>query len=192
MSKTSEKIYTSTIVAKVSLLDLLPSNTLSKDFEDSVSGIDYSSATTKINLALNSLPSLSCIPSTNKLLGHHGTTIHLGAASLKQLNDSFIHARSTGTPSPMPMIEMTIPTAFDKSLAPPGHHVATLFIQWTPYSYFADKERGRSRKTKFTKKVINIIDEYAPGFSQSVFHTELLTPPDLEREFGLTGGLQIS
>ena len=129
---------------------------------------------------------------SSKPEGHHGATIHLGAESLQDLETAFNETLISNQPSKIPMIEMTIPTAFDKSLAPPGQHVATLFIQWTPYSYFKEdlKFPGRhlQRKTDFADRVLDIIDTYAPGFKNSVVGMDILTPPDLEYIFGLTGG----
>lgn len=151
---------------------------------------NYSSqATTKINLALSQLPNFQCIPNVGRdPLPHHGTTIHLGASSMADLHGSFKESIHTGSPSvdnPL-MIEMTIPSAIDPTLAPTGCHVATLFIQWTPYKHFANI--SESGMTAFTDRVLETIEAYCPGFRKSVLHMDVLTPSRLEQEFGLTGG----
>jgi phytoene dehydrogenase-like protein len=85
-----------------------------------------------------------------------------------------------------PLIELTLPSALDRTLAPEGHFVASMFVQYVPYQIEGsswDAERDR-----FADRVFRIIDEVAPGFSDSVIHKEVLAPPDIERVFGLTGG----
>jgi phytoene dehydrogenase-like protein len=84
------------------------------------------------------------------------------------------------------MIELTLPSALDASLAPAGRHVASLFVQhvpWVPAGSTWEAVRER-----FADGVLALVDEVAPGFSASVLHREVLAPPDLERVFGLTGG----
>ncbi|KAI8806667.1 hypothetical protein BJ742DRAFT_815800 [Cladochytrium replicatum] len=174
---------------KVTFLDLIASGTLPDKFESAVRSVSYESGTTKINLALSSLPNFKCLP--NRADGnphpHHQTTIHLGASSMEEIDQAYNEAVLSGAPSENPMIEMTIPSSVDRSIVnKDSTHVATLFIQYTPYKYFVDHPE---RKTAFAKKVIEIIDRrYAPGFAASVIHADILTPPDLEEEFGLTGG----
>ena len=109
---------------------------------------------------------------------------------------------------------MTIPSSVDPTLAPEGHHVCSLFIQYAPYTP-VDGPWDEAKKAAFSQKgthysfhgfewevylpdiishppilaVFSQIDEYAPGFSSSVVGYDALAPPDLERIFGLTGGL---
>ncbi|KAJ3386034.1 hypothetical protein HDU92_002746 [Lobulomyces angularis] len=178
---------------KVTFLDLLPEKgTLPDDFLKAIHGISYSSATTKINLAVNSLPNFTCLPNkeNNQPCPHHSTTIHLGAASLEELNEAYKESSLNQVPSKVPMIEMTIPSSLDKTISPPGKHVVTLFVQWTPYEYFSttNTEVNEARKSKLASDVFKIIDSYCPGFEKSIEHVDVLTPPDLEKEFNLTGG----
>lgn len=84
------------------------------------------------------------------------------------------------------MIEMVIPSVLDKTIAPEGAHVCLLFTQYTPYSPSAGWQEAA--KEEYATKVFNVIEEYAPGFKDSVIGKEVLPPPDLERIFGLTGG----
>jgi len=85
-----------------------------------------------------------------------------------------------------PMVEMTIPSSLDPTLAPPGHHVAGLFIQYAP----TNRALWNVPKTKehFADLVFDIVEEYAPGFKDLVLYRDLLSPLDLEQIFGLTGG----
>ncbi|HET6305503.1 MAG TPA: amine oxidase, partial [Myxococcota bacterium] len=84
------------------------------------------------------------------------------------------------------LVELTIPSALDPSLAPPGRHVASLFVQHVPWS----PEGGgwQAQRDAFADRVCALVDEAAPGFASSVLHREVLAPPDLERIFGLAGG----
>jgi phytoene dehydrogenase-like protein len=84
------------------------------------------------------------------------------------------------------MIEMTIPSTLDDSLAPAGRHVASLFVQHAPHSW--TDERWQGERDGFADRVFALVDEVAPGFTSSVLHREVLAPPDLERIFGITGG----
>jgi phytoene dehydrogenase-like protein len=146
--------------------------------------LDFRSPSLKINLALDHLPRFRGVAGDTAGPEHVGT-IHLGATSLDALDAAFDAAQRGRLPD-RPLIELTIPSAVDGSLAPPGRHVASMFVQYAPYE-LADSswetERGR-----FADLVIALVDEVAPGFSQSVLEREVLAPPDLERIFALTGG----
>ena len=113
------------------------------------------------------------------------STIHLGADSLDALDAAF-DAAVDGRISERPLIELTLPSALDPGLAPAGKHVASMFVQYAPYAPTDsswDIERDR-----LADRVFALVDEVAPGFTDSVLHREVLAPPDLEREFSLTGG----
>lgn len=103
---------------------------------------------------------------------------------------------------------MCLPSSLDPTLAPPGCHVASLFTQYTPYIIYGHTDVGQwtdTARDKYTNlgryRIINVryilfvvlvfdtIEEYAPGFRQLIVGWETLTPPDLERVFGLTGGV---
>lgn len=85
------------------------------------------------------------------------------------------------------MLEVCLPTSLDPTLAPPGCHVMSIFSQYTPYK-LAEGEWTEERKEQYATLVFNYIEHYAPGFKKLIVGTDVLTPPDLEREFGLTGG----
>jgi phytoene dehydrogenase-like protein len=100
-----------------------------------------------------------------------------------------------GRASTRPVIEMTLPSVLDSTLAPPGHHVALLFCQYAPYHLTGRGAAGgvagcdwASEREAFARRVFSVIDEHAPGFSASIVGYEVLAPPDLEAIFGLPGG----
>ncbi|NNL86885.1 MAG: NAD(P)/FAD-dependent oxidoreductase [Myxococcales bacterium] len=163
--------------------ELVPDGALPEDFLSDVRAIDYRSPVAKINLALDRLPRFRASASDGPL-PEHAATIHLGATDLAGLERSFDAARAGVLPE-RPMIEMTLPSSVDDSLAPCGRHVASLFVQHVPSdrkSWTGDLREG------LAKRVFSLIDEAAPGFSDSILHHEVLAPPDVERIFGLRGG----
>jgi phytoene dehydrogenase-like protein len=164
-------------------LKLLEGTELPEDFTRALDQIDYRSPVVKLNLALNRLPTFRV--SDRDEVPLQGT-IHLGSETLDTLELAFDDARA-GRVSARPVVELTIPSVLDSSLAPEGHHVASIFAQYAPARPFADPEWPTLRE-QMHDRVLAMIDELAPGFSESIEHIEVLTPPDLERIFSLTGG----
>lgn len=156
---------------------------LPQDLVSEIRAVDFRSPVVKINLALDRLPAFR---GRGDAAGpEHVGTIHLGATDLDALEESFAAACRGELPE-RPMIELTLPSSIDRSLAPEGRHVASLFVQHAPFSLRGtswDRERDR-----FADRVLALADEVAPGFSASVLHREVLAPPDLERIFALSGG----
>jgi phytoene dehydrogenase-like protein len=169
--------------ATVTLLGLVGAPQLPPEVVEAVRAIDYSSASLKINLALSGLPSFTALPGA-AAGPHHRGTIHL-CPGLDYMERAYDDARA-GRTSAEPIIEATIPSVVDPSVAPPGRHLMSMFVQYAPYRLAAgswDEERER-----FADRCVALLDRYAPGFAASVLHREVLAPPDLERRFGLTGG----
>uniref|UniRef100_J3NF85 Pyridine nucleotide-disulfide oxidoreductase domain-containing protein 2 n=2 Tax=Oryza brachyantha TaxID=4533 RepID=J3NF85_ORYBR len=169
-------------------VDLVPANVLPYDFLSAIRTADYSSATTKINVAVDRLPQFSCCKDFNPEGGpEHMGTIHIGSESMEEIDLAYREA-ANGVSSTRPVIEMTIPSVLDKTISPPGQHVINLFVQYTPYKLSEGSWKDSSVRKSFAERCFSLIDEYALGFSSSVVGYDMLTPPDLEREFGLTGG----
>ncbi|HSQ55836.1 MAG TPA: NAD(P)/FAD-dependent oxidoreductase, partial [Gemmata sp.] len=85
-----------------------------------------------------------------------------------------------------PMLECTMATALDDSLAPPGKHILSMFVQYAPYHLKGTT--WDAEKDKFADRCFDILEEYAPGFKSSVLHRLVIPPPDMERMWGITGG----
>jgi phytoene dehydrogenase-like protein len=92
-----------------------------------------------------------------------------------------------GCPSEYPVIEATIPSVLDDTLAPPGKHVMSMFTQYFPYK-LAPGLQLQEEKEKYAERCFDLMNEYAPNFRRSVIGRQVLSPADLERRFGLTGG----
>jgi phytoene dehydrogenase-like protein len=167
---------------RVTLLGLLDPSALHDDTRRAVGAIDYTSGSLKINLALDRLPAFHGDGTPRP--EHHGT-IHVGAQDLDALERAFAEAASGALPE-RPIIELTLPSSLDRTLAPEGHHVASMFVQYAPYAP-ADASWDTLRDA-FADRCCALVDEVAPGFSASILHREVLAPPDLEREFALSGG----
>ncbi|HZP13830.1 MAG TPA: NAD(P)/FAD-dependent oxidoreductase [Nevskiaceae bacterium] len=170
--------------AHVTFEQLIDPKLLPPTFREAVARIDYSSASMKINLAVSELPDFSCMPGTSLGPQHRGT-IHIGA-TVDHLERAFDEARLGAPSSEHPIIEMTIPSSVDRTLAPEGHHVIGLFIQYAPYRLASGS--WDDIKEPFADRCIDEIARYAPNFARSVLHRQILTPLDLERRFALTGG----
>jgi phytoene dehydrogenase-like protein len=92
-----------------------------------------------------------------------------------------------GSPSREPLLEITIPTAYDRSLAPDGKHVMSIFAQYAPYRLNGCVWDERTR-ADFVERAIGLLEQYAPNIRGAIEHVHALSPLDLEREYGLTGG----
>jgi phytoene dehydrogenase-like protein len=169
--------------ANITFLKLLEPRELPEDFLQAVRAIDYTSPALKINLALSELPDFKALP--GKQLGpQHKGTIHI-SPTMDYIEKAHDDAKY-GRPSEWPILECTIPTSLDDTIAPPGKHIMSMFVQYAPTQL-----RGASWddvKEKFADRCLEILDEYAPNLRQAVMHRQVLSPLDLERQFALTGG----
>jgi phytoene dehydrogenase-like protein len=114
----------------------------------------------------------------------HRGTIHLGP-TFDYVERAYDDAKY-GRPSEHPIVEMTLPSAVDPTVAPPGKHLASLFVQYAPTTL-----RGAGWddvKESFADRCFDVVTEFAPNFRRAVIARQVLSPLDLERRFGLTGG----
>jgi phytoene dehydrogenase-like protein len=170
--------------AHVTFLKLLEPKELPPDFVTQIQKIDYSSATVKINVALDRPPNWKALPSDGKVGPQHHGTMHI-CPDLDYIERAYDDAKY-GRWAQNPMLECTMATALDDSLAPPGKHILSMFIQYAPYHL-----KGTTwevEKDRFADRCFDIMEEYAPGFKSSVLHRIVIPPPDMERLWGITGG----
>jgi phytoene dehydrogenase-like protein len=170
--------------AHVTFLKLLGGKDLPEDFLAAVRNIDYSSASLKINISLSELPDFKAMPGTEPGPQHHGT-IHI-SPTMDYIERAYDNAKY-GCPSEYPIIEATIPSVLDDTLAPPGKHVMSMFTQYFPYK-LAPGLSLQEEKEKYAERCFDLMNEYAPNFRRSVIGRQVLSPADLERRFALTGG----
>lgn len=157
---------------------------LKPDFRDRVAAYRNGSGTFRMNVALSELPSFAVLPG-RELAEHHQSGIIM-APSLDYMDRAYVDAKATGM-SKQPIVEMLIPSTLDDSLAPAGAHVASLFCQQfaptLPYGRSWDDARDEAADL-----ILDTVEAHAPGFNASVVGRTALSPLDLERKFGLTGG----
>jgi phytoene dehydrogenase-like protein len=166
----------------VTFKKLLDPGTLPADFEAAMDRMRYDSATLKINVALSEVPNFTAVP--GGVGPHHRGTIHI-SPDLDYIERSYDDAKY-GRPSERPMLECCIPSVVDPSVAPPGQHLMSMFIQYAPYNL--REGTWDTEKEKFADRCFDLLNEYAPNFKRSVIARQILSPLDLERVFGLTGG----
>lgn len=140
------------------------------------------SASFRINVALAELPSFNARPGS-ALADHHTAGI-LIAPSLGYLDRAYLEARTDGY-SRSPVVELTIPSTLDDTLAPPQAHVASLFCQH--FARHPNQSWGEA-KAGAVERILATVDAYAPNFRRSVLAVQALSPEDLEQRFGLVGG----
>ena len=180
----SASVVASSVDANLTFNHFLQEGDLPTPFRAAVDRIDYSSATAKINLALSELPNFSCLPSTGAAPQHNGT-IHIGE-TLNEVERAYDDAKY-GEPSKDPILEITIPTSVDRTIAPEGKHIMSMFVQYAPYKL----KQGLvwdDIKESFADRCLERLAEYAPNISNAIEHRQVLSPVDIERTYGLTGG----
>jgi phytoene dehydrogenase-like protein len=171
--------------AHVTFLQLVGAEVLPPDFAAEVRAIDYASGSLKINVALAGLPRFAGRPDPGGAPGpEHRGTIHV-APDLDYIERAFDDARR-GEPSREPVLECTIPSAVDPSVAPPGRHLMSMFVQYAPYRL--REGSWDDVKERFADRCLELFERYAPGLRDLVVAREVLSPLDLERRFALTGG----
>jgi len=160
---------------------------LPADFRARIAGYRCASGTFRMNVALSELPDFTVLPG-KAAAPHHASGIVI-APSLAYMERAYFDAKTSGWSS-APIVEMLIPSVVDDSLAPPGMHVASLFCQHV-HPDLPRVAPGRSwddARDEVADLMIDTVDRVAPNFRASVLGRRALSPLDLEREFGLTGG----
>jgi phytoene dehydrogenase-like protein len=141
------------------------------------------SGTFRMNVALAELPDFTCLP--GRELAEHHTAGIIMAPSLRYMEQAYFDARTHGW-SRQPIVELVISSTLDDTLAPPGKHVASLFCQHVAPE-LPDGSWDDHRET-VADLMIATVDRFAPNFSRAVLGRQIMSPLDLERTFGLTGG----
>ncbi len=180
-SEIEAALVLSSVDPHLTFLKFLDPAALPAEFVADVRRYKFRGSSGKVNLALDALPNFTCLP---------GEGAHLrGALSISPSVDYMERAYDEakyGRFSRRPYIDMVIPTLTDPSVAPPGKHILSCFVQYAPYTLASgtwDEQRDA-----FGDTVIDTLAEYAPNIRDIILHRQVLTPLDLEREFGLTEG----
>jgi phytoene dehydrogenase-like protein len=172
----------SSVNPKLLYTRLVPAEALPTAFLDRIKNWRNGSGTFRINVALNALPSFTALPGA----GDHLTAGIIMAPSLGYMDRAWQDARAHGW-SREPVIEVLIPSTLDDTLCPPGQHVASLFCQHVA-PQLSDGRSWDDHRDEVADLMIATVDNYAPGFAAGVIGRQVLSPLDLERQFGLLGG----
>ncbi|HEY1655087.1 MAG TPA: NAD(P)/FAD-dependent oxidoreductase [Candidatus Tumulicola sp.] len=175
---------TSGVDCHLTFQKLLDPAELPPEFNEAIARISYSSASCKINVALERLPSFTALPGHDPGPQHRGT-VHL-CPDQDFIERAYDDAKY-GRMSEQPVVECTMPTALDSTVAPPGKHLMSMFTQYAPYE-LAQGPWTDALRDQYADRCFDIVERYAPGFKSSVIARQILTPVDLESTFGLTGG----
>ncbi|MEE9301010.1 MAG: NAD(P)/FAD-dependent oxidoreductase [Alphaproteobacteria bacterium] len=178
------RITAANVNPKLLFLKLVPADALEPEVKRRMENWRCRSGSFRMNVALGELPDFTCLPGTN-LQEHHMSGIYL-CPSLGYMERAYDDAKG-GDYSKEPAVDMLISSTVDASLAPEGRHVASLFCQ----HFHPELSDGRSWidvKEAAVDTIIETVNRYAPNFRSSIIAVQSLSPLDLEREFGLTGG----
>ncbi|HEV2035619.1 MAG TPA: NAD(P)/FAD-dependent oxidoreductase [Candidatus Dormibacteraeota bacterium] len=176
-------VVVTAIHPKVTFLKQIDRKELPADFVRDIEHWKCRSGVVKINLALAELPNFKAIPGTN-LQEHHTGSVEL-CLSTDYAEAAFQEARA-GTPARRPFVDGVIPTVFDKTLAPEGKHIFSMFTQWVPHEW--SEAPHRAELEAYADRVIDGYTELAPNLKGSILHRQVIGPYDMEQELGLIGG----
>jgi phytoene dehydrogenase-like protein len=174
-------IVLSGVDVRRTLLEMLEPGTLDPSVEDAIRRYKFRGSSGKVNIALDGLPEFTSLPGAGEHL-RGAISISPSVDWMEQAYDDAKYGRF----SRRPYIDVVIPTLVDPSMAPPGKHVMSCFVQWAPYQ-LAEGSWDEEREA-FGDTVVETLSEFAPNLPDLVLHRQVLTPLDLEREFGLTEG----
>jgi len=176
-------VVMSSLDSRWTFIKLLDDSVLDPAFKREVLRYKYRGSSGKVNLALNGLPELACKPGKGEWLR--------GAISFSPSIDYIEHAYDDakyGRPSARPYIDMIIPTLVDPSMAPPGNHVMSCFVQYAPYHLAEGEVWDDAKREAFGQNVIDTIEERFPDIRRHIVGHQFITPKDIEDITGLSEG----
>lgn len=174
-------VISSSVDPRLTFMKMVGEEHLPEDFVEDIKRYKFRGSSGKVNLALDALPDFKSLP---------GAGPHLRGAvsispSVEYMERAYDDAKY-GRFSRRPYIDMVIPSLTDPSVAPPGKHVMSCFVQYAPYNL--KEGNWDEKREEFGDTVINTIAEHAPNIKNIILHRQVVTPLDLEREFGLSEG----
>lgn len=180
------RVVASNVAPKLLFSKLVPEAAVEPELRRHFTGMKTGSGTFRMNVALSELPSFTCRPGTHAQ-DHHGAGIIIGP-SLGYLERAYFDARTYGW-AKEPIVEMLIPSTIDRTLAPAGRHVASLFVQHVaPHLPDGRSWQNAHEKEAFADLVVETVTRHAPNFKSTIIGRQLLSPLDLEQRFGLPDG----
>ncbi len=177
----TSQVVSSSVDPHRTFLRMIGAEHLPDEFVEEIRRYKFRGSSGKVNLALDALPDFTCLP---------GAGAHLRGAisispSVEYMERAYDEAKY-GHYSRRPYIDIVIPSLTDPSVAPPGKHVMSCFVQYAPYHL--KEGTWDDHREAFGDTVIDTIAEHAPNIRDIILHRQVVTPLDLEREWGLTEG----
>ncbi len=173
----------SSLDSRRTFFGLLEPGTLDPAFEDELRRFKFRGSSGKVNLAVDRLPEFTCLPGQ----GEHLRGAISFSPSIDDMETAYDDAKY-GRFSRKPYIDMIIPTLVDPSMAPPGKHVISCFVQYAPYKLAPELGSWDDQREAFGDAVVDRIAEFAPKIRDSILFRNVQTPLDIERTTGLSEG----
>ncbi len=182
---TGERIFAKIVASgadpKRTFLGMLERSQLPQDFVRDIERYNIEGSSAKVNLALKEAPNFTCMP---------GEGVHLQGAvsispSVEYIERAYDDAKY-GDFSKHPYMDVMVPSAIDPGLAPPGKHIMSIFVQYAPYHLRTGT--WDEKREALGDAVVETLAQYAPNLPKAIVGRQVLTPLDLERTIGLTGG----
>jgi phytoene dehydrogenase-like protein len=174
-------VVSSSLDPRLTFIKMVGKEHLPADFVEDVNRYKFRGSSGKVNLALSGLPNFTCLPGEGR---HLRGAISISPA-VEYMERAYDDAKY-GRYSRRPYIDMVIPTLTDPSVAPPGKHIMSCFVQYAPYHL--KEGTWDEKREEFGDTVVDTISEYAPNLRSLILHRQVLTPLDIETTFGLSEG----
>jgi len=178
----SARIVVSAMDVKRTFLKCMDKSDLPEEFHKRVKNFKIRGSSGKVNIALDGLPTFPAIPKGSTL--YHGDMHFID--SLERMERAYDDWKE-GTFSKDPYVDMIIPSMIDPTMAPPGKHIMSCFVQYCPHQ-IEGREWTEPEKEEFAKTVIDSMANYSPDLKSLILHYEVRTPQDIEEEIGITEG----
>ena len=176
------RVVISSVDPRLTFMRFVGREHLDAEFAGQIDRYKLRGSSGKVNLAVDRLPEFACRPGDEHLRGDIAI-----APSIDYLERAFDEAKY-GQFSRRPYINVVIPSLVDPSIAPPGKHVVSCFVQYAPYDIEGGAETWPAKREAFGDTVVDTLEEYCPGLRDSILHRQVVTPWDLEQDFGLGEG----
>jgi phytoene dehydrogenase-like protein len=176
------RIVVSNLDAKRTFTQIIDPGELPDGVYDKARNFKIRGSSGKVNIALSGLPKFTRVPE-NRYINRGGQTFNGSLETMERAYDCWKRGRWSDDP----FIESVIPSAWDPTVAPPGKHWMSNFIQYCPPT-LADGPWTPAKRDRFGQTVIDKLERYSPGFKDLIVHMEVRTPHEIEQEVGLTEG----
>jgi phytoene dehydrogenase-like protein len=185
--KGGEEIRAKTVVSsvdpKLTFMKMLGPDDTPPEFMDHLRKFKLRGSSGKVNLALDKLPTFPSLPDPEKV----AFSDILVAPSMDYMERAFDDAKY-GNFSREPFVETIFPSVYDPTMAPKGKHVASMFVQYAPYKLREGLVWDEKQREAFGDAVVNAVAKYSPDLKDLILHRQVISPWDMEQEFGLGEG----